>query len=187
MLSLLFWFVAAALAGPLNVEFTAKEVAQLESGGVVVRSPTDDGVVIGAVDIPSESGPVWRAVMNFDARVENVGAIQSIDTYAPATDPKGLGAKYVLTIMGMQIVYHLRYHQDPGERWVTFALDPDFENDLAASTGGYNIIQHGEGQRLVYWSKTDAGRAVPGFIRNALSARSFKSQLGTMRELATGS
>jgi len=185
MFAVIFGFMAAALAGPLNVDLTAKEVAYLETGGIVVRAPTDDGLLIGAIDIAAPSAPVWDAVMNMDARVENVGAIRSITTYAPATDPKGLGARFELSIAGVGVNYHLRYDQDPSEKWVTFGLDPEKENDLVSSTGGYHIIANGDGQRLVYWSQTDAGRAIPGFIRNALSNRSFKNQLGAMRDLAT--
>jgi hypothetical protein len=186
MFTPLLLLVAAALAGPLHIELSAKEVTQLEAGEVIVRSPTDDGMLVGAIDIPGESGPVWDAVMNFDARVQNVGAIRSISTYAPGTDPKGLGERFELSVMGVSVVYHLRYQEDPQHQWVTFGLDTERENDLVSSTGGYHIIPQGEGQRLLYWSRTDVGRSIPGFIRNALSNRSFRNQLSAMRRLAGG-
>ena len=183
-LALFCWFVGLATAGPLDVQLTASEIEVLEGGGVVVRSPTDDGLLVGAVDVSAPSAALWSAVMNLEAREANVSAIKSITTYAPATDVKGLGARFELSIMGIKVVYHLRYHQDPSQKWVTFGLDSEKENDLVSSTGGYHITPNGDGQRLIYWAKTDAGRAIPGFIRNTLSNRSFKSQLGAMRDLA---
>lgn len=174
-----------AAAGPLAVQLTDDEIRALESGAVVVRSPTDEGLLIGAVDIDAPTERVYDAVLDFDARIENVGAIKSIEVYAPMTDPKGLGAKFELSILGTAVEYSLRYETDPAHTWVTFALDPEREHDLVSSTGGYHITPSGDGQRLIYWAQTDAGRAIPGFIRNTLSNRSFKNQLGAMREHAT--
>ena len=176
------WIALALAATPLNVDLSAKELAELDQGGIVVRYPTDTGLIVGAVDIPATQAQVMATVLDFDARVESVGAISSIETYAPPTDPKGLGARFTLSILGTEIVYHIRYDVD--DEGCTFALDPERENGITDTKGGYWTYPQGDKTRLVYWSTTDTGRSVPGFIKNGLSVRSFRSQLHAMRELA---
>jgi hypothetical protein len=176
------WTTVALAASPLNVQLTAAEEAQLVAGEVVVRHPTDTGLVVGAVEIPATREQVMKSVMDFDARVESVGAIESIETYAPSTDPKGLGAKFTLSVLGSAIVYHIRYDID--DAGVNFVLDTEKENGIAATNGGYWTYPSGAKTRLIYWSTTDTGRNVPGFIRNTLSVRSFHSQLSAMQTQA---
>ena len=154
----------------------------LDAGEAVVRAPTADGLVVGAVDIPATRQQVMAAVMDFDARVQSVGAISAIDVYAPATDPKGLGTKFTLSVLGTEIVYFIRY--DVADEGVNFVLDKEQTNDLVDSSGGYWTYPEGDEIRLVYWSKTDTGRSIPRFIRNTLSVRSFRNQLTAMKELA---
>ena len=169
-------------ATPLEVTFTDAEKASLDAGEAVVRTPTADGLVVGAVDIPATRQQVMAAVMDFDARVESVGAISAIDVYAPATDPKGLGTKFTLSVLGTEIVYYIRYDID--DEGCNFKLDKDKENGIVDTNGGYWTYPAGDKIRLVYWSTTDTGRSVPGFIRNGLTVRSFRNQLTAMRELA---
>jgi hypothetical protein len=184
MLTLLATLATAALgATPLDVKLTAAEQAQLEAGQIVVRAPTDTGLIVGAVDIPATRKQILSAVMDFDARVQSVGAITAIDTYAPATDPAGLGARFTLSVLGVEVVYHIRY--DVTDEGCTFALDEARENGIVATEGGYWTYPTSDDDiRLVYWSTTDTGRSVPGFIRNSLSVRSFRNQLQAMREQA---
>lgn len=179
---MLLWMALALAASPLDVKLTDSEKAQLTSGEVVVRSPTDAGLIVGAVDISATRGQVMKTVMDFDARVKSVGAIESIDTYAPATDAKGLGAKFTLSVLGSEIIYYIRYDID--DEGVNFTLDKEMENGIVDTNGGYWTYPEGDKVRLVYWSMTDTGRSVPGFIKNGLTIRSFRNQLTAMRELA---
>jgi len=179
---MLLWATVALAATPLDVTLTPEEVASLDAGQVVVRAPTSDGLVVGAVDIPATREQVMAAVMDFDARVQSVGAISAIDVYAPATDPAGLGAKFTLSVLGTEIIYFIRY--DVVSEGCNFVLDKSQENGIVDSHGGYWTYPDGDEIRLLYWSKTDTGRSIPRFIRNTLSVRSFKGQLQSMRELA---
>ncbi len=179
---MMLWMALALGASPLDVKLTQAEKAKLTAGDVVVRYPTDSGLVVGAVDIPATREQVMASVMDFDARVKSVGAIDSIETYAPATDPKGLGAKFTLSVLGSEIIYFIRY--DITDEGVNFVLDNDYENGITATNGGYWTYPNGDKIRLIYWSTTDTGRAVPGFIRNTLSVRSFRNQLSAMQAQA---
>lgn len=179
---MLFWMTLALAAKPLDVHLTEAEQAQLAAGEVVVRSPTDSGLIVGAVDIPATREQIMKSVMDFDARVESVGAISAIDEYAPRTDPKGLGARFTLSVLGTEVVYHIRY--DLADEGVNFVLDKERENDIVDTHGGYWTYPAGDRVRLVYWSATDTGRSIPGFIRNSLSVRSFRNQLEAMKQQA---
>lgn len=179
---MLLWMALALGASPLEVNLTEAEKAQLSAGDVVVRYPTDSGLVVGAIDISASREQVMKTVMDFDARVKSVGAIDAIETYAPATDPKGLGAKFTLSIVGTEIIYYIRYDID--DEGCNFKLDKEKENGIVDTNGGYWTYPAGDKIRLVYWSTTDTGRSVPGFIRNGLTVRSFRNQLTAMRELA---
>lgn len=179
---MLVWMALALGASPLEVNLTPAEQAQLTAGDVVVRYPTDTGLIVGAVDIPASREQIMKTVMDFDARVKSVGAIEAIETYAPETDPKGLGAKFTLSVLGSEIVYYIRYDIDA--EGCNFELDKERENGIVDTKGGYWTYPAGEKIRLVYWSTTDTGRSVPGFIKNGLSVRSFRNQLSSMRDLA---
>ena len=176
------WMALALGASPLDVNLTDAEKGQLSSGEIVVRSPTSEGLIVGAVDIAASREQIMETVMDFDARVESVGAISAIETYAPATDPKGLGAKFTLSILGSEVVYYIRY--DIEDEGVNFVLDQERENGIVDTNGGYWTFPAGDKIRLIYWSRTDTGRPVPGFIKNGLSMRSFRGQLAAMRTLA---
>jgi hypothetical protein len=179
---MLLWMALALGASPLDVTLTDGEKAELAAGDVVVRYPTDSGLIVGAVDIAATREQIMKTVLDFDARVESVGAIEAIETYAPATDPKGLGAKFTLSILGSEIVYYIRYDID--DEGCNFKLDKEKENGIVDTNGGYWTYPAGDKIRLVYWSTTDTGRSVPGFIKNGLSVRSFRNQLSSMKEMA---
>jgi hypothetical protein len=113
-----------------------------------------------------------------------VGAIESITIYAEGSDPKGLGARFQLSVIGTEVVYHLRYQVDKDSGWTTFALDPDKPQDITSASGSYLLEPIAGGHRVHYRSITDTGRWVPGFVRNSVATRSFSNQLEAMRDQA---
>lgn len=179
------WLAGLALAAPAPVALTADEVAALTRGEVVVRAPDDRGVLVGAVDVPGTTpDQIWTAVLDFDLRKREVSAIRAIDVYAPASDPAGLGARFELSILGSTVVYHLRYTIDRTEGWCSFALDPAKPNDVTFVEGSYRVEPVAGGHRLVYQSRTDAGRAVPTIVKRWIATSSMRDQLEAMRTRA---
>lgn len=177
--------IGAAWAAPPPVGLTADELASLEGGDVVVRAPDADGVLIGAVDVTGATqSQLWTAVLDFELRVREVSAIKSISVYAPESDPKGLGARFELSVLGSTYVYHLRYTVDRANGWCTFTLDPDRPNDVTSVEGSYALQPLANGQRLVFRSKTDAGRVVPAIVKRWIATSSMRDQLEAMRERA---
>lgn len=186
-MTLLLALLAAAMAAPSPISLTANEQSSLEQGQIVVRPPTSDGVMVGVVDIPRTSADrVWKVILDFDLRTREVSAIESIVVYAPESDPKGLGATYTLSILGSKVVYHLRYRIDRAAGLCTYELDPERTHDISSVHGSYKLEPVGDAIRVTYQSRTEAGRAVPGFVKNWLAVSSIKSQLEAMRKHAQG-
>ena len=100
--------------------------------------------------------------------------------------PKGLGATFTLSVMGSSVVYHLRYQIDRAAGFCTYTLDPERQHDIASVEGSYRLEPLPQGIRLIYQSRTDAGRAVPGFVKNWLASSSVKTQLEAMKKRAGG-
>jgi hypothetical protein len=177
--------IATAVAAPIPVVPTADEAAALGRGEVVVRPVDATGEIVGLVDIPgADRARVMSAVLDFDLRVKVVSSLEGIEVYAPESDPKGLGAKFRLSILGSTVVYHLRYTIDRDAGWCTFTLDPDLPNDIVGTWGSYAITPIPGGQRLAYRSRVDSGRPVPGFVKNWVATDSTKVQLTAMRQAA---
>lgn len=177
--------IGTAEAAPPAVSLTADELASLQAGDVVVRAPDAEGVLIGAVDVSGATAEqLWTAVLDFDLRVREVSAIKSISVYAPESDPKGLGARFELSLLGSTVVYHLRYTLDRANGWCTFTLDPERTNDVTSVEGSYVVQPLANGQRLVFRSKTDAGRAVPAIVKRWVATSSMRDQLEAMRQRA---
>lgn len=184
----LWGWLGLALAAPAAVQPSSAELEQLSRGAVVVRpAPDSTGEMIGIVDLPGASAEdAWRVIFDWDMRVESVGAITAVTQYAPESDPGGLGVTFELSVLGNAITYHLRYTVDRAGGWCSFTLDPQREHDIAGTHGSYQISQLPDGIRLIYRSRTDAGRAIPGFVRKWVATSSIRDQLAEMQRRAAG-
>lgn len=186
LLFIAFLGMSPALAGPPAApDLAAGELAQLQKGEVVIRPPDANGLAVGIVDIDASAEQVWSVILDFPARVESVGVLQSIDVYAPESDSRGLGATFHLRVLGSDIRYHLRYTIDRAAGYCTFRLDPERQHDIVAADGSYQVIPLDGGRhRVVYTSRTETGRFVPGFVKKMLSNESLRSQLQEMKRRA---
>lgn len=180
------WFLAQALAAapPPPPEPTAEEAERLRARQVVVRTDLADagGGVVGWVDLAADRAATWDALMDFQARVAAIGALESVDLYDVTDD--GRGATWTLKVMGMSVVFSNRYELDR-ERWTcVYALDPSKTNDLRAVSGSYQLLEIPGGTRLVYRSQMESGAPVPRFVKNWLAVDSLTEQLEDVRRRA---
>ena len=182
------WIGFALAGGPAEVTPTPAELTALAQGEVVVRpAPDSTGEMVGLVDLPGASTEAaWGAIFDWDMRVQTVGAIRGVTVYAEETDPGGLGVTFQLSVLGTDVTYHLRYTIDRDEGWTSFTLDPDREHDIVQTHGSYRISDIDGGVRITYRSRTDTGRAVPGFLRRWVATSSIRDQLAEMRRRAVG-
>lgn len=162
---------------PAPLELTADELATLAKGDVAVRYVEADsgGGVVGFIDLPASKDAVWAAIFDMEARVGEISGLKSVEVYERS--PERLGVKWVISVIGSQVVFHLLYDLDPANGWCRYRLDTSKENDVVDVQGAYQLLPDGDRTRLVYRSETDSGRRVPGFVKRWLASDSLTQQL----------
>lgn len=168
------------------VDLTAAEEAALGGGEIVIRNvPSDSGgFVVGVVDIQASPEKVWESILDFQARVADVRSLTKVESYDRSTDPERLGVKWVLSVLGQEIVFHIKYEVDRASGWCRYALDTTKENDIVSSEGSYQVYSVGSSTRFVYRSQSDSGRRMPGWLRRWFAVDSLKDQITGIRRRA---
>ena len=122
---------------------------------------------ISAISTPTRSWPrraaVWRAILDFEARVGEVSGIQSVERY-DVTDT-GLGATWKLKMMGIGASFSMKYTLAPADHFLYYTLDPARPGDLKAGAGSYQLVRVGDGTRVVYRSKIKSNTPIPTFVK----------------------
>jgi len=188
-LLLLGWLVGSAVpayaatlpAPPAPIALTDDEQQTLAGGDVVFRAEdTERGArTIAIIDVAATPRAVIEAVLDVGPRANEVGSIREVSVYdhQPALKPEEMGVKWKLSVVGREIVFHTRYLIDRQQAWCVYGLDPAYENDVTYVDGSYQAYSRGSGSRLVYRSVTEAGTAVPDWLRRWLVSGSLKDQL----------
>ncbi|TVQ87252.1 MAG: hypothetical protein EA397_18205 [Deltaproteobacteria bacterium] len=182
---LLIPFLCLAAAPP-SYTLTESEEAQLAKGKVAVRhQPADTGGgVVAFAHVKAAPRKVLDEVMNLHARVDENGAITSLEVYLEEKEPERLGATWTLSVLGSKVVFHLLYECQRDDGFCVYQLDPDKESDLVSSEGHYIVTPRAEGTLLIYMSNTDTGRSMPGFLRRWIAGSSLNTQVEGIRERA---
>lgn len=171
----------AALPEPPDLDPTPEEQASLARGDVIVRVQDADkgALTIAAIDVAAPPKAVLDGVLDFGARAAEVGSIKDVQVYAHRTDtdPEQFGVAWTLSVIGRSIEFHTLYQVDRARDFCTYALDPSQPNDLHYVDGSYRAFRIAGGSRLVYRTTTDAGVAVPNWLRRWLTHGSLEDQL----------
>ena len=178
-------FVAPALAATPTVELSADELARLGTREVVVRQePSDAGTyTVGVVDINATPAEVFAAVIDFEARIGEVGGLRSVSRYLE--EPDRVGARWELVVVGKTVSFTTLYDIDRAGLVAAYHMDKTQPNDIENVEGFYAVHPNGaSGARLIYRSLTDSGVYVPGWIRNMLANSSLVEVLEGMRTRA---
>jgi len=81
--------------------------------------------------------------------------------------PEGSLDEYRIRVMFVNITYRMRYVVDREHCRITWALDPEFENDLKDVEGFWELHEIDAGRTLArFGTRVDVGPAVPGFIQD---------------------
>lgn len=176
-------------AAPPSYTLTETEEAKVTKGQIVVRHlPADTGGgVVAFADIAAPPSTVLDAVMDLQARVDETSAITDLHLYLQQSAPERTGARWTLSVLGTQVVFHLLYDCERARGFCTYKLDADKDNDLVSSEGHYVALPIAGGTRLIYASNTDSGRSMPGFIRKWIAGSSLNSQVEGIRARALSS
>lgn len=162
-------------------EPTAEEAARLAAREIVVRADLtgDGGGVVGLMDVKAEPAAVWRAILDFEARVGEVSGIQSVERY-DVTDTS-LGATWKLKMMGIGASFSMKYTLAPADHFLYYTLDPSKPGDLKAGAGSYQLVGIGDVTRVVYRSEMESGAPVPAFVKRWLAVDALEDQLDSIR------
>jgi len=179
-----------AFAAPTFVPPTDAEWAKIESGSVVSRS-APELVPPGAfawVEIEASADDIWAVLLDPAQAVEASGSVTSCKMYRDEPNGAGrtIGLDYLLTVAWTDISYHVLRDFQPGEGWMTWTLDPAYDNDLVSSSGFYRIDPgHTAGHLLLsYRTQADSGRRIPAWIQQFLSGKALKGYLGFVQKKA---
>jgi hypothetical protein len=185
-LALALLLSGSAGAAPPGYTLTPDETAALDEGEIVVRREESDtgGGAVGIAQVAAPPRVVLDEVMNLEARVSENRSIRAVELYAEESRPELIGARWTLSVLGISVVFHLLYDCHRDEGYCSFWLDPTKPNDVEASEGHYLVTPRGSGTRLVYGSRTDTGRPMPGWLRRWLAGRSLHQQVGGIRKRA---
>lgn len=185
-LALALLLPVSAVAAPPTYTLTRDEVAALDEGEIVVRRQDSEtgGGAVGIAQVAAPPEVVLDEVMNFEARVSEVGSLRSVERYSKEPHPGTIGAKWTLSMLGISVVFHTLYDCHRDEGYCAFSLDPTKPNDLEAAEGHYLVTPRGSGTRLVYANRMESGQFVPGWMRRWLAGRSLRQQVDGIRKRA---
>ena len=178
--------VAALQVAAAPPALTADEEATLEKGEAVVRyldSETGGGT-LAVLDIGASPDAVYAAVVDVEARKEDIGSLRTAEIYTGSVAEGAMGVKWEVRSFGVGAVFHTLYTLDAEERVAAWTLDTSKDNDIVSTDGSYTVFPREGGSRLVYQADTDSGRRVPTWIKNWLTQGALIEQLEGMRTRA---
>jgi len=88
--------------------------------------------------------------------------------------PDGRIDEQRIKILFTELVYRLRYHEDPGTGKLTWRLDDSFDNAIARMQGFWELhdFDHGSERTLGrFGSDVDVGSGVPRFVQSEISRK----------------
>jgi hypothetical protein len=161
-----------------------EEAALLAAREIVVRSVASEGgtAIVAIVDVAAPPLDVLDAVLDVEARVDEVGPISKCEVYV--REPERLGARFEVTVLGSVTAFHVLYTIDRDGLRTTYDLDRTRPNDLDQASGAYEVFARGSGSRLVYTSGVEAQGYVPQWLKSRVTSGPLVEQLGGIRARA---
>jgi hypothetical protein len=168
---------------PAAIQVSAEEASRLAAREVVVRpSSAGGGQTVAIADCRATPAEVIAAVVDVEARRGEVGAITDVQVYD--RQPDTVGARFTITVVGSDTVFHVRYDVDAAGGYTKYHLDPTKPNDLTQSDGSYQAYVLGDVTRLVFRTTVDNGGWVPGWVKEKLTAGPLVDQINGIRARA---
>jgi len=97
-----------------------------------------------------------------------------LDVHTVQQLPDGRIDEQRIKILFTELVYRLRYHEDPGTGRLTWRLDDSFNNAIARMQGFWELhdFDHGSERTLGrFGSDVDVGGGVPRFVQSGMSRK----------------
>ncbi len=164
------------------------------AGKVVVQqdlpAAREKGVRARAIaEVDAAPEKVWKALLDFQARVPENKSLQKVEIYADAWQGDVLKrkARWDLKVLGTEIIFHNDYVHDRTQSYLEWNLDPEKESDLVFSWGSYQVLDspiHPGKSRLVYVSESDSGRTLPKWFKKEVAEGSMEKLIAGIRDRA---
>lgn len=91
--------------------------------------------------------------------------------------------EYRMRIMFVKVVYRIRYHIDFDAGRISWELDPDFENDVEALEGFWELHELDDGRTLGRFGTTvKVGPALPSFVQDMVTRSKLPSSIERTRK-----
>lgn len=191
MVTMPLYAILLTLCAPADAgvaKLAPDQEAQLAAGEVLLLDRTSakpGGVSVeGVADVPASADAIWRALLDFKARLAGNSSVKSFAYYKPSTATEQWGV-WEVAHFGVSVRYHNHYLLDRAGGVLIHELDLAEQNDLTWSRGTYTLgpsPNNASWQRLSYVVDTDFGAAIPGFIKSWLcgsGVRDYMSELVT--------
>ena len=160
----------------------ASEAALAEGEVILVdHTPTHAGAVSveGVAEVKASTDALWRALLDFNARLQGNSSVKSFRYYKPSTPTEQWGA-WEASHFGFTVVYFNHYRIDRAAGVLIHELDPTQANTLEWSRGVYKLGPSPANPawlRLSYAVETEFGVAVPSFIKVWLAGQGVRDYL----------
>lgn len=170
-----------ALTPPAAPDLNAAEKATLSERKPIVRTSADGRTVLAAVDIVASPADVIQAVLDVEARRDEVGSIEQVTIYAQT--PSQMKVKYDISLMGFDAVMNLIYDIDTAQNFVQYSTDTTVENDIEGSSGSYHAVALPNGATRLYYrvNVPDEGAA---WLKKALLEKNLPEQIQGIQKRA---
>jgi hypothetical protein len=182
------------LTAPAAPSLTEAEEARLAAGKVVVQQnlppEREGGIRTRAIaEVSATPEAVWNALLDFQPRVAENAALKKVTTYEEvwAGDVLRRKARWDLSVVGTEIVFHNDYTYDRAASYLNWVLDETKDNDLVYSWGSYQVLPspiHPGLSRLVYVSENESARKIPKWLRKELAESSMSKLINGIRKRA---
>lgn len=186
--------VLAAGGGQHRVPVSGPVSVELEEGEVNIDTslPTtlENGLAARAiVDIHATPEVIWDTVLDFPTRAKDSWMINAVSIYKDKWKGSSLtrGARWELSVMGVEIVYHTLYTGDRKRGFVDWKLDASKNNDLAGGSGNYSVyaLEDRPGySRLVYTFEAAATRSMGKGLRRRMTKTNVTKMMKQLRDTA---
>jgi hypothetical protein len=193
-LALFSAYVALSLGGTREAEATPS-VHGIERAAATKRdievdptlTPLVDGCVRArsVVEIDAPPDVVKDAIFDFQARTRESWLVDSVEVYRIETNDEVTHrrAKWTLSVLGVDIVYHTAYTWDPSRSEIVWDLDEDRHNDLNRALGCYQLAPgpQPDTTTVTYIFEIGTRHRISQGIRRRLTVRSVRELLDSIR------
>ncbi|MFT5587588.1 MAG: hypothetical protein ACI9VR_005201 [Cognaticolwellia sp.] len=163
-----------ALTPPSAPDLTSAESATLSERKPIVRTSSDGLTVLAVIDVVASPAKVMAAVLDVQARRDEVGSIEEVTIYAQT--PTQMKVRYDISLMGFDAVMNLIYDIDAANHFVKYSTDTSLENDIEGSSGSYHAVTLPNGATRLYYrvNVPDEGAA---WLKKALLEKNLPEQI----------